>query len=373
MKNLFSKSIQVFTFLLIITAITSCKIAGTTEEERPILHGLWKSKDKGFSWQYSTGTVEQFHKTGIFPPINIYEFVRDPYVPGIIYTFTNLGLWRTIDEGISWKSMNRGLRDINEIKQVNFLFFNPHNTNDMVVTGFGDVFISHDGAENWVKHDIELDKNVTVVGAFLDPQKTSDVFAIASDGSKKYSVDGGNTWRIGKWFSDEISIGRITKFLMNPYNINELFVITVDGNIWRSLDRGETWARKSIILNPTVEKSNQVIAIITSIDFDYFNTPNRILAGTPAGVYSSTNGGESWDLFTKNLPIRQPNIYALDVDQRMPQRMCFTTSRVVIYCTENNGASWNSSEIQLSPDMPGAILLDSLNPSLLYLGMIRVN
>ncbi len=354
---------------VLLGLLTACNVTGQ-KDERPVLHGLWRSVNKGVSWQYESVVATDYLKTRKLPQINVYEFTRDPYVPGVIYGFTNFGLWRTIDQGVSWFPMNQGLRGT-EQKIVNFLFFNPKNTNEMVATSSGDVFISRDGAEHWNKYNLELDTKVTVIGAFLNPQSTNEVYAVASDGSKKISYDGGETWSIGKWFSDEMKIAKIIKYRINPYNINEMYIVAEDGGIFRSLDRGDTWEKKSIVLVPSEGKKPETIAKITSIEFDYRNTPQRVFAGTTSGIYVSANGGATWDLFTKNLPIRQPNIYAIGYDVLAPQRVCFATARVSVFCTENNGKSWDSSEFVTDPDIPRALLMDSNSPSVMYIGVER--
>jgi len=354
----------------------SCQI-GTGDDERPILHGFYRSLDNGDSWEYRTGTVEEHLLTGIFPQVNIYEFVTDPFVPGIVYAFTNAGLWKTIDQGTIWKQVNNGIRLAGELRIINSLFFNPNNTNFMIATARGSVYITDNGGELWIRHDIELDPSVAIVGAFANPNNTNNIFAVASDGSIKESFDGGATWKRGRWFGDTHELLEdvtITKYRINPYNINEMYFITEGGNLFRSLDRGVTWSRKSRFeVRNDEDRRKEIITKINDIQFDYLNTPNTLYIATEQGVYTSINGGETWIELTATLPIRTPYVYTVGFDQTNPNRVCLATAKIKIYCTENKGVSWFPSTIPVNPDMAGALLHDRNDSSVMYLGVIRVD
>lgn len=62
--------------------------------------GGWKSSDGGLSWQELGRTL-----TCEFPRC----FAIDPRQPGTVYAGTNIGLYKSTDAGLTWSAINRGL------------------------------------------------------------------------------------------------------------------------------------------------------------------------------------------------------------------------------------------------------------------------
>lgn len=92
--------------------------------------------------------------------------------------------------------------------------------------------------------------------------------------------------------------GRVKSIVYNPINTNIVYIAAASGGIWKTTNSGESW-------KPIFDDENAIA--FGSIAIDYQN-PNILYAGTGeavmgtdiiylgAGIYKSTNAGESWFL-----------------------------------------------------------------------------
>ena len=65
-------------------------------------------------------------------------------------------------------------------------------------------------------------------------------------------------------------------------------------------------------------------------------TPTTLYAGTGAGVFKSTNGGETWSLTDAG----PPNVLALAIDPITPSTLYAGTSRAGVFKSTDAGATW---------------------------------
>lgn len=116
--------------------------------------------------------------------------------------------------------------------------------------------------------------------------------------------------------------GAIHALEADPANPAALYAGTPIG-LFKSTDSGQTW---------TVSLGNlNVVAIEAG--------PNAVYAGTDGhGLFKSTDGGQKWTSVSKGLPLE---VYAVALDPRAPGRLWAGTSRGPFLST-NGGATWTS-------------------------------
>lgn len=370
---------KIFTLVAIVTLLFLAGCTAGGKEEKPPSHGFWRSSDAGKTWEHLTDAS----KANWFPPISIRGFVTDPYIPRIVYALTDYGLWKTIDQGISWTQVNKGMRNKGEIAQLSALYINTQNTNQMLTAGLfqgeGKIFATDDGGATWKELYKELEKGITIVGVAVDPANENMMYAMGSDTGFKESFDGGKTWKKLRWLSDEIPAlkkgKKARQFWANPASVNEMFVLT-DVGIYRSVDRGATWVAKNNGI--VTEKSRLGTETVVGINLLAFDTVhNTAYAASQEGIFESQDRGESWRDLTQFLPVRVPSIDALGFSTSNDQLLYFATEMVTTYWTKNKGQSWDSAAVKnailpsTAPNKAGAIMIDREDPNIIYLGVIE--
>lgn len=247
----------------------------------------------------------------------------------------------------------------------NTLAVQPGNEN-VVLAGFaaGGIFKSADGAVTWKPvfddymelaiGDITFDpSNPQVVYAGTgDPNVPSIVFN--GDGIYK-STDAGETWQ---WLGLK-EVGIISKVLVHPTNPNVLWVAamgnpyarTTDRGIYKSTDGGKTW-QKTLYVSSVAGASDLVMSVQNpNILYAAFwerlrNNRESILFGYDAGIWKSTDGGDTWKKLSGGLPSGKWGRTGLAISQQNPDKLFAVYVDTLskpggIFRTGDGGQSWS--------------------------------
>ncbi len=253
---------------------------------------------------------------------------------GTLFALAADRLWRSADDGVRWSELGEP-----SAGDTVALAFDPVDSNLLYVGSIGRIHRSTDGGASWstgsginggaVVWDLEVDpktpQTVYAAGFVLNAQFNLQPWAVRSDDSGatwqlvngagqgngnnlvriapsdssilfvggdglERSSDGGVTWDPVLIWSSQQKTPHVSDIAFHPTDTNRVYVASTDLGVLKSTDGGVTLtASNSGLPTPTL-----YALVLDPAD------PDTLYAATPAGVYRSTNGGNSWQFFGDN-------------------------------------------------------------------------
>jgi photosystem II stability/assembly factor-like uncharacterized protein len=296
--------------------------------------GVMMSPDDGESWTRASVRV------GMHSDAIVKALLPDPHRPGTVWAGTDLGLYRTENNGAAWQLLDTPMSGA----MVWSLAVDPVDANVMFAgTGTPStpgIFRSVDAGKTWTRLPVDIAAECPNVGIprptaiAIDPVDRRHVWVGLEVDGVRHSADGGETWT------------RINGQIPNP-DVHHVLVIAgppktvftvVNDDVWRSLDDGATWqparARevfpwhypRSIAVKPDDPKT----VFVTLGD----STPGRI--GT---VMRSRDAGATWQSVSLPVP---PNsaMWALSMPASAPDTLFAASRYGYLYRSDDGGESW---------------------------------
>lgn len=139
-----------------------------------------------------------------------------------------------------------------------------------------------------------------------------------------------------------------------------MYVGTVGGGLSVSADGGETF--QHLGMRGTLPPSECDVRAVTV----YPDNPDRVLAGTNAGVYRSENRGQSWELLDSQMntewparshrmsdqwPLQNVEIWSVTVDPVDTQTI-FVGARPGVFRSKDDGRTWDELPLNVRMDGP---------------------
>jgi photosystem II stability/assembly factor-like uncharacterized protein len=215
------------------------------------------------------------------------------------------GVYKSIDAGRSWKRM--GLEDTRHIGRI---VVDPTNADIAYVAAVGHlwgpnaergVYKTSDGGQTWSKV-LFVDENTGANDIVIDPDNARTLFASTYQRQRKaWGFSGGGP----------------------------------GSAIYKSTDAGATWTKLTTGL-PAGEKGR--------IGLDVFRGDGRVVyatveAAADAGIYRTTNGGESWERLSSMNP--RPSYYSqIRVDPKDKNRVYLLGSNRGFYISDDGGKTF---------------------------------
>ncbi|HET9768637.1 MAG TPA: hypothetical protein VFS60_17455 [Thermoanaerobaculia bacterium] len=233
--------------------------------------GLWRSLDRGATWKQVRPNDDQVTGARIafaptqpasiwVPSTNLhhrsidggktwtefrvgnqdaYAIAVNPKDPKIVLAGgrgSTLNLARSSDGGKTWRQTGIGIRD----KSVRRVLFDPSDPKTVYAyAGFGELFKSTDGGDNFEPLNIGLGGTDEITDLDIDPANPQVLWA-ATEGGLKTSGDGGKTWRVAERGTGFYLVSAVT---LVPGKPGVLFAATSGGTgVFRSNDGGEHWS-----------------------------------------------------------------------------------------------------------------------------------
>jgi photosystem II stability/assembly factor-like uncharacterized protein len=268
--------------------------------------------------QQPPGLAEALHWRSIGP----YRGGRVTAVAGIatrpfVYYMgaTGGGVWKTEDAGVTWNNVSDGFFRTGSVGAIAVAESNP----SVVYVGMGEAC---------------LRGNLS-----------------SGDGMYK-STDAGATWtHIG--LADSSQIGRIR---ISPTNSEVVYVAAIghpyganaERGVFRTGDGGRSWQKVLFVDDKTgaadiaMDPSNA--RVLYASTWQLLRTPWNITSTGPgAGLYKSTDGGDTWTRLTAGLPASNLGKIGVTVSPVNPQRVWATVEADVnggIYRSDDGGKTW---------------------------------
>lgn len=210
------------------------------------------------------------------------------------------------------------------------------------------------------------------------------------DGFGMYiSTDAGVSWNHAG-LENSGSIGRLAIHPEDPLTcyvaaMGRLFSDNPDRGIFRTVNGGESW-ENVLFINDSVGGIDIVIHpdhpdTLYAAMWERVRRPNyRNYGGTGCGIYRSYNGGDSWEQLTGGLPVNssQNGRIGIDISESDPDILYAIYADNIgyfagVYRSSNGGNTWTRTNDSYLSDMYssygwwfGRIAIDPLNPDIVY-------
>jgi len=308
------------------------------------------SSDAGRSWQQSrnldTGRVRTF------------VVRQDPANPNLMYLGTNVGLFRSVDRGMSWTQLAAAKKVLVKKKapakkpvkrtaavtaqaastapaapfvpalteRVKVLEFLPGGA---VLAGTDKgLYRSVDPMKGWERLVFPLGINDNIFAIHVSPHRPETIWAGTASSGVVVSRDNGKTWeKASGGAGDNIPVSSIAS---DPKRPDYIYVGTVQ-TFYLSRDGGRTWIRRG---------GNLSIGNFTSILINPNNTDEIILSSaldTEGGLYISTDAGNKWKrIDNKDMKLPSRRFWSLAFDPQDPNRLFAGTHSSGVIKIERN-------------------------------------
>jgi photosystem II stability/assembly factor-like uncharacterized protein len=233
---------------------------------------------------------------------------------GVIIAGTTDGIWRSSNNGKSWKESN-GRLSIRHVRWIDRSSYTPMTF--LVGTEPAGIFVSTDGGKKWGNRP-EIGKLRDTNGWFLPyspkagcvrgfavakpDNHRSRMYAAVEVGGALFSNDSGKTWNLVEGSDGNPNLNRELGTMIHPdvHSItvhptsSDLVTAATGGGLYRSTDGGRNW-------------QNIYTCYIRAVWADP-NDPQHLIAGPADGVSrngrieESNDGGHTWRLASDGMP-----------------------------------------------------------------------
>jgi photosystem II stability/assembly factor-like uncharacterized protein len=296
--------------------------------------GVFKSVDGGHSWRSMNAGLTDARVSAL---------ALDPRDPGTAYAgIDGRGVFKRADG--MWRAANTGLTS----EGVHAIAVDPRHPANVYAGTDAGVFKSDDRGASWRRLDTPIRSHEAISALVIDPQAPHTVYAITSDDSTQYrngvatfyksrvlkSTDGGLTWPIGTYVQrlrapakgGEVLAQKVvgpSPLVIDPWASGTLYAGGL--GVSKSVDGGRTWRRAGL-------KGNSVLSLAVDPD-----VPATVYAGTNQGLLKSTDAGANWQAVHGRLDGVRVEAIAIDPKHR---RTVYAGTDRGVFWTANGGDRW---------------------------------
>lgn len=261
-----------------------------TDPERPeIIYaatsaGVFRSDNAGATWAPASDGIRD-HR-GFLPIDGVTTIEIDPNDPTVIYAGTRVGLWKSMNEAGTWSSAASGLRHENGSSlSIQDIAVDPWVPGTVYVAS-GGIYRTTDSAANW--QQVETPFSVVAARSVAVHPEIPGLVLVGAGGIVR-SIDSGETW----WERNEFPFENafFSAFRFDPQD-SEVVFATGERGVMRSTNGGASWQPWSRGL-----PRDDVFPLATSgLTWDAI-LPRRLYTAIGSEIYSlRLDSGSSWEL-----------------------------------------------------------------------------
>ncbi len=150
---------------------------------------LFVSRDGGRTWR---------ERTKRLPGLNVYvpSLAFDPREPGAVYAGTAAGIWKSLDHGLSWRTLNTDLM-LGDMRVEAPLVFSPTKRGTIYAQTYcKGIFRSTDGGRSWSDANQGLKPGCRPPYKLaIDQRHPQTIYALVPDYGLYKSADGARHWQ----------------------------------------------------------------------------------------------------------------------------------------------------------------------------------
>ena len=309
--------------------------------------GIWYSRDSGEHWKRAKMELPFFSKAG---DVQVRTLAVSPHTSGLAYAGSEVGLYRTVDNGASWELLESPMTGT----QIWSIAIDPMDP-DVIFAGTKPpgVFRSSDRGKSWGKLSVGIPEECPigpprVTNLVIDPRNHLSVWAGVELGGVFHSRDGGNKWTRLPQLGPRESSTDVHGVAISPGSPAKVLVTTPDG-IWISNNEGESWTLHAF---PKFAERDRVsycrgVAVKPDDPDVLFVANGNDVPGDAGAIQRSCDGGRSWQRAA--LPV-EPNstIYWFAVNPALLDVIIANSMFGYLYVSRDSGDSWNKLRRELS-------------------------
>lgn len=294
---------------------------------------LMCSKDSGKSW--NAVTPEDVISHGITSLAG----AADKSGSCLYATVPNVGVIQSLDMGATWKKvqpwdkqaevlMAPGQTKVAYVAQVGLQMWRTTDGgktwNDLIRPNAANI------DKHWTQNLLSWGYYIVPLGMGIDPTNPNRAF-LATQAELDCTTDGGKTWtqitdipvdKGSRFKSNGLEVTVSSGYLVSPHNPKDHYILYQDIGFARSRDGGATWAWSArgcpwsntfyaVAFDPFVKDRMYAAASSKHMipDWIAIGTESRETAG---GICVSSDGGSTWSVLGKGLPMQPPTALLID-------------------------------------------------------------
>ena len=278
--------------------------------------GLFRSANAGQTWEkIDTSAYPEIH--------NINSVACDPTNPQIIYAGTHHLAWKTLDDGKTWKLVQKGVVDDSDIMGITV---DDHNAKLVYINACSGIYRSDSAGEKFIKvPGIPFSARRTYA-LLPHPTDPKIVFAGTSEGLWR-TKDGGKRWML---LTPKTTV--IRAIVIHPDKPKRLYIASDDSGVQVSDNLGDDFTDAN---NGFIHR--HILAFLTDA-----SERGRVLAsvyhdGSLGSIFASNDGGETWEASSKGLATR--DVFSLHQSIENPA-VIYAGTNAGVYRSNDKGATW---------------------------------
>lgn len=309
--------------------------------------GIWLSRDSGLRWRRAKMELPFFSRAG---DVQVRALAVSPHTPGLAYAGSEIGLYRTEDNGMSWELLESPMSE----RQIWSVALHPVDPDVMFAgTKPPAIFRSSDRGNSWERLSAAIPEECPigpprVTNLVIDPRRHDTIWAGVELGGVFCSHDSGDNWTRLPQLGPRESSTDVHGVAISAGTPAKVLVTTPDG-LWISDNEGESWSLHAF---PKFAERDRVsycrgVAVKPDDPDVLFVANGNDVPGDAGAIQRSRDGGRSWE--PAALPV-EPNstIYWFAVNRAIPNVIVANSMFGYLYVSNDGGDSWTKLRRELS-------------------------